>query len=127
MDVRDIARNIRIAAEKGKSGERYLLSQETSIGSTSIFSLAQSLIPAIKIPKKIPYAVMLLAAYMMELKSKLTKKQPLMQPHLIKSFYKADKRYDTAKAKRDLGFHPRPQIEVLKEKMKSFMEDSVAG
>jgi len=127
VDVRDIARYIRIAAEKGKSGERYLLSQETCIGSTAVFSLAQSLNPEVEIPKKVPYAMMLMAANMMKLKSKLTKKQPLMLPHQIKSFYKADKRYDTSKAKRDLGFNPRPQIEVLKEKMRSFKEDSVVG
>ena len=64
---------------------------------------------------------------MMKLKSKVTKKQPLMLPHQIKSFYKADKRYDTSKAKKDLGFNPKPQIEVLKEKMRSFMEAPVAG
>ena len=95
VDVRDIARFIRIAAEKGKSGERYLLSQETSISSTTIFRLAQSLYPEVETPKKVPYAMMLMAANMMKLKSKVTKKQPLMLPHQIKSFYKADKRYDT--------------------------------
>jgi dihydroflavonol-4-reductase len=125
VDVQEIARYILIAAEKGKSGERYLLSQETSIGSTAIFSLAQSLNPTVKIPKKVPYAVMLLAAYMMELKSKLTKKQPLMLPHHIKSFHNANKRYDISKAKRNFGFNPRSQIEVLKETMRAFKEDTV--
>jgi dihydroflavonol-4-reductase len=127
VDVREIARFIRIAAEKGKSGERYLLSQDTCVSSTDLFSLARSLNPEVKMPKKVPYAVMLITANMMKLKSKIAKKQPLMLPHQIKSFYKADKRYDTSKAKRDLGFNPRPQIEVLKEKMSSFMEDSIAG
>ena len=122
VDVQEIARYIRIAAENGKNGERYLLSQETSIGSTAIFNLAQSLDPKINKPKKIPYAMMLMAAHLMQLKSKLTKKQPMMVPHLVKSFYKANKRYDTSKAKRDLGFNPRPQIEVVKEKMRSLKE-----
>jgi dihydroflavonol-4-reductase len=127
VDVRDVARYIRIAAEKGKSGERYLLSQESSISSTDVFRLAQSINQDVEIPKKVPYAMMLMVANMMKLKSKLTKRQPLMLPHQIKSFYKADKRYDTSKAIRDLGFDPRPQTEVLKEKMRSFMENSVAG
>ena len=127
VDIRDIARFIRIAAERGKSGERYLLSQKTCISSTAIFNLAQSLNQEIKIPKKVPYAAMLIAANIMKLKSKLTRKPPLMLPHMIKSFYKADKRYDTSKAKRDLGFNPRPQIEVLEEKMRSFMEESFFG
>ena len=125
VDVQEIARYIRIAAEKGKMGERYLLTQKTCIGSTAIFGLAQSLNPGVEIPKKIPYGVMLLAAHMMKLKSKFTKKQPLMLPHQVSSFYKADKRYDISKAKRDFGFNPRPQIEVLKEKMRSLKENQV--
>lgn len=123
VDVRDIARCIRIAADKGKSGERYLLSQEACIGSTEVFRLARSINPEIEIPKRVPYAMMLTASYMMKLKSRLTRKQPLMSPHQIRSFYKADKRYDISKAKRDLGFNPRPQIEVLKEKMTAFKEN----
>lgn len=125
VDVQEVARCVRIAAEKGRSGERYLLSQKASIGSTAIFSLARSLNPKVKIPKKVPYAMMLMAAHLMQLKSKITKKQPMMMPYLVKSFYKADKRYDTSKAIRDLGFNPRPQIEVIKEKMESLKENTV--
>jgi dihydroflavonol-4-reductase len=124
VDVREIARYIRIAADKGESGERYLLSQESCISSTAVFKLARSLNPEINIPKKVPYLAMLIAANIMKLKSKITKKQPLMLPHQIKSFYKADKRYDISTARRDLDFKPTPQIEVLKEKLSAFMEHS---
>jgi len=127
VDVREIARYIRIAVENGKNGERYLLSQESCISSTEVFKLARSLNPEINIPKKVPYLGMLMVANIMKFKSKITKKQPLMLPHQIKSFYKADKRYDISKATKDLGFSPTPQIEVLKDKMKSFMENSVSG
>jgi hypothetical protein len=94
-------------------------------GSMKNLSLAQSLNPEVKIPKKVPYSMMLLAAHMMQLKSKITKKQPMMMPHLVKSFYKAKKRYETSKAKRDLGFNPRSQIAVIKEKMRSAKESTM--
>jgi len=52
---------------------------------------------------------------MMEFMSKITKKKPLMLRCQVKGFYKADYRLNTSKAKRELGFNPRPMKEALKD------------
>jgi dihydroflavonol-4-reductase len=125
IDIRDVSRYLRLAAEKGKRGERYLLSQQTSISSTEVFKLAHSLYPEVRIPKKVPYPMMLLSATLMALKSKWTKQPPLMLSSQVKAFYRADKRYDTAKAQTDLGFSPRPQAELLKETMRELKQKPI--
>lgn len=70
VDIREIALYLRLAAEKGERGGRYLLCQPEPIGSTELFKLAQALFPDVRIPKKVPYALMLLSASLMSLKSK---------------------------------------------------------
>jgi nucleoside-diphosphate-sugar epimerase len=117
IDIRDVVYSIRIAADKGKNGERYLLCQDSSISSSDVFQWAHTLDPKVIIPNKKPYVLMLLAANIMKLKSKFTKRQPMMLPSQVKSFYRANKLYDTSKAKRDLDFKPKSQPVVLKDVM----------
>ena len=80
----------------------------------------------VKRPKKVPYAAMLFAAHLMQLKSRFTKRPPMLLPHQVRSFYKNAKRYDTSKAARDLGFIPTPQIEVIQKTLRYFREEAVS-
>ncbi len=113
VDIRDVCRMMIEAAQKGKDGSRYIVAQENPIGSGELFALAHSLYLSVKVPPKAPYLLMYLSASVMELASRFTKKKPLMQRNQVKSFRGADLRYTISKAREELGFNPRPTVEVL--------------
>jgi len=115
VDIRDVANTMIVASEKGKNRERYVLAQESPINSTEVIEFAYSLYPSVKIPSKLPYALMYISASVMEFMSKITKKKPLMLRSQVKAFTKGDFRYNTSKAKIELGFNPRTQKQALKE------------
>lgn len=50
-----------------------------------------------------------------------------MLPSQVKAFYKADKRYDMTKARIDLGFNPRPQVEILKETLRELKQKPIGS
>lgn len=115
VDIENIVKYTRLAALKGEPGKRYILSQEKSISSTQVFSIAQNLFSDVEIPKKVPYFMMLLSANLMSLKSKLTKQPPMMLPSQVKAFYRANKCYDISPAQKDLGYDPLPQQRVIEK------------
>ena len=117
IDIHDVAKTITVASEKGKPGERYILAQENPISSTEVFQIARSHFPNVKIPKKATYRKMIVLASIMSAVSKVTRRQPLLLPSLVRKFYQADWRFDVSKSKRDLGLNPKPSAQVLKETM----------
>lgn len=113
VDVHDVVKYMIIASKKAKSGQRYILGSEKSISSTEIFEIAHKLFPEVKIKPKRPKAFLMRVAFIMEVISKLTHKQPLLQRSLVEQFSNPNYDLDISKAKNELGYKPKPTKEVV--------------
>lgn len=119
IDVKDVAEGCYLAATKGKNGERYILANEkcTSIKETT--QIAQQLFPELKIklPVAVPKPALYAIAWLIELKSKLTGKAPLLSVKDIAMFSGLQQDFDTSKARNELGFNPVGSETAVKEAM----------
>jgi dihydroflavonol-4-reductase len=111
MDVEDFAAGHVLADERGQPGERYILGG-TNVSWLEFFTLLDEL-TGHGIPRRVPAAVALSMAALMELViSPLTGKRAPFYVDEVKSA--ALYRYaDPAKALRELGLPQRPLIETL--------------
>lgn len=119
IDVRDVAEGCYLAAMKGKNGERYILANEKCMSIKDTTRIAQELFPELKVklPMAVPKAVLFLAAWLMETGSKLSGKAPLITTKDIAMFSGLQQDFDISKARTELGFSPKSQIQVIKEAM----------
>lgn len=113
VDVRDLATGLMAAAEKGTRGEAYLLSGFE----ITIEELFRSLshLSTVQMPKlKLPTWLCKTASYLAIPYYKLTKITPRFTPY---SMYvlQSNCKMSFAKAKRELGFNPRPLAETLRD------------
>ncbi|KIO75107.1 dihydrokaempferol 4-reductase [Pedobacter lusitanus] len=119
VDVKDVAEGCYLAAENGRSGERYILANEkcTSIKQTT--KIAQELFPelSIKLPVAVPKTVLYIAAWLMETGSRLTGKAPLLTTKDIAMFSGLQQDFDISKARTELGFNPKNPVQIVKEAM----------
>lgn len=116
VDVRDVARATMVAADKGHTGERYLLANETCTSLDEMISIAQQLFPelSIKTPPKPPRAMLYLVALLLEGVSKLTGQEPILQRNYLKAFA-IPENCDISKSRRDLDFNPRLPEAIITE------------
>ncbi len=120
VDVRDVALGHLLALEKGRLGERYLLCHDNLL-MTEYFNLITEL-TGVKAPKiKPPLWLALLMSYGFETLGYITKKDPTIRTSSIKRAF-LDLHYDNAKARRELGFAPRPIIHSLYDGISWFLE-----
>ena len=111
LDVRDFASGVVLAAERGRSGERYLLSGE-NITVNQLLEQAAS-IAGVRAPRFTPPTVLLrVLVRLLELVSSIRgKSAPLTREALqIIGRYAW---YDTSKARAELGWSSRPLSETL--------------
>jgi dihydroflavonol-4-reductase len=118
VDVRDVAAGHILVAEKGAPGECYILGGE-NLKLSDFFGLLQQ-VSGVKAPRtRIPYALSLLGGVMGEVSGRLTGSEPLAclasvrmskHPHFASS----------EKAKRELGYAPRPIRECLADEVAYF-------
>ncbi|MRR06072.1 MAG: NAD-dependent epimerase/dehydratase family protein [Deltaproteobacteria bacterium] len=113
IDVQDCAKGHILAALHGRIGEKYILGNE-NLTLKDIFTLLQQIsgLPAPKV--KLPYAPILLAAYINEGISKLTRREPLIP---LAGVQMAGKLmfFDSAKAIRELGLPQHPVKNALEK------------
>jgi len=114
VDVEDVAEGCYSAALNGKRGERYLLANENCTSIEELVRHAQALFPDrnIAMPTKPPRAVVYAAAAMLEVVGRLTRREPLLQRNFLNAFTVREQ-CDISKAKRELGFRPRPPNEAI--------------
>ncbi len=112
-DADDVARAHIAAAERGRTGERYILSNARHYTLKEIFQLLEK-ITGIKAPRlKIPYGLLLGFAYLEEMISHfIFRRKPLMATEGVK-FCRTSVTYDNSKAVRELGFTSTPFEETL--------------
>jgi dihydroflavonol-4-reductase len=103
VDVDDVARGSILAMEKGRSGERYILSGE-NLSVKAFFDLLAELtgLPAPKL--KAPVPVVRALAAVMELASKVTGKRPVLDRSQVDEFAGKYAYFDSSKAERELGY-----------------------
>lgn len=119
IDVKDVAEGCYLAATKGINGERYILANEkcTSIKQTT--KIAQELFPelSIKLPIAVPKPVLFTVAWLMEIKSKISGKMPILTTKDIAMFSGLQQNFDISKARTELGFNPKNSTQAVKEAM----------
>lgn len=114
VDVRDVAEGMIAAAERGRSGERYILAGDESMGISRMVEIAREFNPALRIPSKVPKPVLLGAASLMELGGKLTGREPEILRSQVKMYYGVEQEFVIEKARRELGYAPRSSEEAVR-------------
>lgn len=124
VDVKDVAEGCYLAAEKGRSGERYILTNEKCMSITETTSLAQKLYPELKlrIPASVPKLVLYGIAGLMQFGAKLSGKPPLITTKEIAMFSGLQQDFDIAKARNELGFNPKSSQQAVEEALAYLME-----
>ncbi len=115
IDVNDVALGAYLAMEKGRNGERYILANEKHTSIQKSVTIAAEQFPELnlKIPPKIPKLLLYCIATFMELGSKITGKEPLLQREYIQMFYGLKQDFNINKAKTELGFRPKDSKTAL--------------
>jgi dihydroflavonol-4-reductase len=114
VDSRDVALGAIAAAEKGRTGERYILSGRWC----SLTELARLVEGATgtRAPRfVVPMPVAKVSAVFAEMQSRIMKKPPLFNRQALKVLEAKNKSMSHAKAKQELGYAPRPLEETLKD------------
>lgn len=116
IDVNDVAEGCILAATKGQSGERYILANEKCMTITESIKLANALFPELKLKKPIlvPKFVLFLFGALLGLGAKISGKAPAMTTKEVNMFYGLVQDFDISKARRELGFNPKPSKQALK-------------
>lgn len=112
VDVRDVAYGCLMAAEKGKSGECYILSNR-HYEIKEVLKMVRKIAGGRRIPV-IPSWAAHLAAPLMQLHAKRKKERPLYTSYSLYALKSNDK-FSHEKAVRDLGYQPRDIYETLKD------------
>lgn len=123
VDVNDVAKGIVAGIERGRPGERYILSTETPVNTSQVFALAHSLYSDVKVPSVASKRFMRMFAFFSGVSSKITGRAPGLLRSQIDLYYKADSRIDITKARKELGFNPKDPLMVLKETI-AYMRDN---
>ncbi|MEB8347060.1 NAD-dependent epimerase/dehydratase family protein [Flavobacteriaceae bacterium KMM 6898] len=125
VDVKDVALGTYIAMQKGKNGERYILSNEQHTTLQESVKIAANLYPELKLktPKRVPKCLLYSVAGLMEFGSKITGKEPQLQRHYLDMFYGLKQDYNISKSRQELDFNPKSSKEVLINALKYLKND----
>jgi dihydroflavonol-4-reductase len=111
VDVADVAQGHLAAAERGRLGERYLLSGE-NVSFTAFFALLSE-VTGRPMPRKLPGWFALGVAQVQEkVICRITGRPPVADLDEVK-VGRMIRYFDNSKARRELGFDPRPLRETL--------------
>lgn len=125
IDVNDVAEGCILAATKGQSGERYILANEKCMTITESIKLANELFPELRLKKPLPVPKFVLFAFgaLLSLAAKISGKAPAMTTKEVNMFYGLVQDFDISKARRELGFNPKPSGQALKSALSYMWEE----
>ncbi|WP_216870595.1 NAD-dependent epimerase/dehydratase family protein [Modestobacter excelsi] len=113
LDVRDFADGMLLAAERGQSGRRYLLSGE-NVTSGGFLEQAAA-IAGVPAPRfQLPPALLHAAVAVVGLASRLRRREPPVTRDVLQIIGRYAW-YDTARARAELGWSPRPLARTLED------------
>jgi dihydroflavonol-4-reductase len=114
VDSRDVAAGAIAGAEEGRTGERYILSGRFC----SLTELARTVEQVIgtKAPRfVVPMGVAKVSAVFAEMQARIMNKPPLFNRQALKVLEAKNKSMSHDKAKRELGYAPRPLEDTLRD------------
>lgn len=117
VSIEDVVDGMITAAEKGRNGERYILGSESPVKTADIFKIAQSISLKVKSPLKPPKSMLKTMAFLMNLSSKITGKEPSLTPSMVNTYHKDNRTLDLSKSYTDLGYNPQNPLESIKTTM----------
>ena len=126
VDARDVAEGMVAAAEVGRPGERYILAGDESMGVPRMIEIAQEFSTGLRVPPRVPRPVLMGAASLMELGGRLTGREPEILRSQVKMYYGNEQEFVIDKARRELGYAPRPSEEAVRECF-AYLGKEVAG
>jgi len=120
VDVRDVAAGLIGAAERGRPGEGYILTGEI-VPVREILSIMQSLTGIPPPGLKIPFWLARLAALFTPLHYRFTGAKPRFTSYSL-HVLQSNCRFNNEKARRELGFNPRPLRQTIADTYNWFKE-----
>ena len=125
VDARDVARGMRLAAESGRSGEKYIIAGNfVSFAQIFLGIEKASGVPAPKL--RLPNPVILMLAHITEFFARLTRTRPMLPVEAIKAMQAKDGA-DSSKAVREFGLNFRPIEETLRDTVAWFRSNARAS
>jgi dihydroflavonol-4-reductase len=124
LDVRDFANSVLLAAERGKSGQLYLISGH-NVTTNQLLEEAAA-VAGVSAPRFAPPLFLLrIAVGALGFVSKLTGKPAV--PASVLQLHGRYAWYDTTRARTDLGWEPRPLKQTLEDTIKSLREQGAGA
>ncbi len=120
VDIRDVAEAALLAETRGRAGERYIIANEY-ISNRDFFTLATGEMGN-KPPKVLPLGVAHVVAWVAERIFKLMGKKDYLLSTDAVFLSNAFKALDNGKARRELGWNPRPVAETIRDGVAWFAE-----
>ncbi len=115
-DVRDLAHGCVMAADKGRSGECYILGNK-EVTLKEICKMMKQTAPDCKPPKFfLPIGIAYKLAAAMEKRAKKTGKKPVMTTFAVYNLAR-NNCFDYTKAERELGYKTRPYADTLRDEV----------
>ena len=114
VDVRDVAEGMIQAAERGRSGQRYILANRHSSSLAVLIDAANDIEPGYRLPPLAPRLLLLGLAWLQERLARVTGKPAELLVSQVRLFYGVKQEYSIAKAQAELGYCPRPPEQALK-------------
>jgi dihydroflavonol-4-reductase len=121
VDVRDVVSASVRAIESGRTGEKYILSGEFC--SLTELSAMMSKISGCKIPVLVPVSLARLACPFFQSYSSITKKEPLYTFQSLNILANSPVNISNAKARKELGYEPRPLEQTLRDTFDWYKEN----
>ncbi len=121
VDVRDVASGMIAAAEKGRSGESYLLSGGY-MSNDDLAKLGRQLVGGTYRLLKLPLGLIQFLAHLLPHYYRLSKKSPLLTPYSVEVL-QSNAAISHAKATRELGYQPRSLKDSLRDALLWFKEN----
>lgn len=122
VDVRDVVSASIRAVEYGRKGEKYILSGEFC--SLKELSVMISKISGCKIPVIVPVSLARLACPFFKVYSSVTDKKPLYTYQSLNILMNSPVNISNAKAKKELGYEPRPLEQTLRDTFDWYKENN---
>ena len=122
VDVRDVVSASINAIESGRKGENYILSGEFC--SLQELSAMISKISGCRIPVIVPVSLARLACPFFKIYSSVTKTEPLYTYQSLDILVNSPVNISNAKAKKELGYEPRPLEQTLRDTFDWYRENN---
>ena len=126
VDVRDVVEGMIAAAERGRSGERYILAGH-NLGYAELFARIAEVAGTRPITRVIPRWLAATPGLWGDLQERLMGTEPLLSSNTIAWGYEPNFIMSSEKARRELGYAPRPIEEGIAAALTWFREAGVVG